>query len=100
MMPVKFVLENPAFILAYAIGVNLFTFFLFGTDKKLAKEHRYRIPEKVLIILTLMGGGVGAMIGMYFFHHKTKKPTFYIGIPVIMCAQVLILFNAAGGPNW
>lgn len=72
--------------------MNLAAFILFGADKSKAVHHRWRIPEATLFLSALLGGGIGAWIGMYVFHHKTRKWYFVIGIPVITIAQ-LSLFH-------
>ena len=56
----------------YLIVINVLAFTLMGIDKSKAKRHLWRIPEKTLFLSALLGGGTGAIIGMYFFHHKTR----------------------------
>lgn len=68
----------------YLLAVNFITFLLYGDDKSRARRHAWRIPEKVLIGAAVIGGSIGALLGMSIFHHKTRKPKFYIGIPLIM----------------
>lgn len=70
-------------ICIYLLLTNLITFITFGIDKSKAKKHAWRIPEKTLFLLALLGGGIGAWLGMYTFHHKTKHTTFVFGIPLI-----------------
>lgn len=75
-----------------AIGIlimNIATFLLFGLDKTFAKEKMWRIPEAVLLGIALLGGSFGAYAGMLAFRHKTRKPAFRVGIPVIIIAQCL-----------
>ena len=67
------------------------TFIIYGIDKYKSIKHQYRISEKTLIILPILGGSFGAFIGMIIFHHKTKKKKFIILIPVIMLLWVYIL---------
>lgn len=76
----------------YLMIVNVVAWLVYGLDKQKAKRHVWRIPERVLIAFAAAGGSVGALAGMMMFRHKTKKPKFYIGVPVIMIAQVLILY--------
>lgn len=82
-------MENQLYI--YLIAVNLITFFLYGADKSKARRHAWRIPEKVLLGAAVIGGSLGALIGMRFFHHKTRKPLFYIGVPMILLIQIILL---------
>ncbi len=60
-------------------------------DKQKAKRGAWRIPEKSLFIITLLGGGIGTIVGMYLFRHKTKKMYFTIGFPVILISEVALL---------
>ncbi len=67
------------YILAgYLAVMNLVTFFVYGSDKKRAREQRYRIPEKRLFLLAAIGGPVGALLGMIVFHHKNRKARFWL----------------------
>lgn len=66
------------------------TFLLYGLDKLLAKLHARRIPERVLILAAVLGGSIGALLGMFVFRHKVRKPKFYIGIPVILLLQIAL----------
>lgn len=76
----------------YLIAINLISFAAYGIDKRRAKLGKWRISEAVLLILALIGGAVGAMIGMQTFRHKTKKPKFYIGVPVIFVLHLILIF--------
>lgn len=78
----------------YVIIINLMTFIVYGIDKRKAMLHQWRIPETTLIMLAVIGGSIGAWFGMQFFHHKTRHPKFYIGIPLIMIAEFALLVVA------
>lgn len=80
------------FLYLYVAAVNVVTFFIYGLDKSKAKAGRWRIPEANLIFLAVLGGSVGALAGMRFFHHKTRKPKFYIGIPAILLIQIILIY--------
>ena len=56
--------------------MSLITFVTFGVDKKRAVRNQYRISEKALITISLIGGGIGGWLGMRVFHHKTRKLKF------------------------
>ena len=71
----------------YLIIINIITFITYGIDKAKARKGAWRITEKTLIGLAVAGGSIGAMAGMSFFHHKTRKPLFKIGIPVILLIE-------------
>ena len=75
----------------YLILINFITFFMYGIDKRKAIKGHWRIAENILLGMTLAGGSVGALIGMYIFHHKTRKIKFYVGVPLILLTQALLL---------
>ena len=85
----------------YLLIVNVITLFLMGIDKRRAIRNRQRIPERRLFLFAAIGGSVGALIGMYLFRHKTKHPSFVIGIPMILalhlaaaaCVAYLVRFS-------
>lgn len=80
------------FILWGLILINAITFVVYGIDKAKAVKGAWRIPERVLIGLAACGGGVGALLGMIIWHHKVRKPLFYIGVPAILIAEVIVAF--------
>ncbi len=80
-----------AYMTIYLAAVNLLTFYLFWSDKQRAKKEKWRIPERTLLGLSLLGGSAGAWFGMKLFHHKTKHKKFYLGIPAILVVQAVIL---------
>ena len=57
----------------YLLIINIITFIIYGIDKYKSIKHKYRISESTLIILPILGGALGAFLGMIIFHHKTKK---------------------------
>jgi len=65
-------------VLLLAIPLNFISFLLFGYDKFQAKRGGWRIPERVLLGLSLFGGGIGALAGMLAFRHKTRKNIFWL----------------------
>ena len=71
--------------------INTIAFLAMFIDKKKAEKDRWRIKESTLLTLALIGGSIGAIAGMYTFHHKTKKPRFFIGIPVIIVLQIMLI---------
>lgn len=76
------------FLPVYLLFMNLFGFVLMGSDKKRARKHRWRIPEKTLFLTSLLGGSLGTLAGMYFFHHKTRHWYFAAGMPAILALHV------------
>ena len=78
-------------ILIYVAVVNIAAFLMYGIDKWNAKRDFRRFPEKTLLVIAAIGGSIGAYVGMQLFHHKTRKPKFYIGIPLIFAIQMGVL---------
>lgn len=76
------------YVWIYLVCVNAFAFVLFGIDKQRARQGRWRISEKTLLTAAALGGSPGALAGMYLFHHKTKKKSFYLGIPAILLLEL------------
>ncbi len=74
----------------YLIAMNLLAFGLMGLDKSRARRGAWRIPEKTLFLSALMGGSLGANLGMQLFRHKTKKRAFVLGMPGILLLHLLL----------
>lgn len=74
----------------YLLIINLFTSVCYGVDKLMAKRNARRISELALLLLALLGGSVGAWIGMQVWRHKTKHAKFRWGVPMILLLQVAI----------
>jgi uncharacterized membrane protein YsdA (DUF1294 family) len=79
-------------VLLFAIPLTSINFLLFGYDKFQAKRNGWRIPERVLLGLTLFGGGIGGLAGMLVFRHKTRKNVFWLA--AIVGIGLLIYFTA------
>ena len=77
-------------ILFYLLTINAAGFVIMLADKRKAQKNQWRIPEATLITVALLGGSVGSLAGMRLFRHKTRKPKFYIGIPLILAAQLIL----------
>ena len=78
-------------ILLYLLIVNVITFLMMGYDKHEAKKGNWRISEKTLFTLVVIGGSIGGIIGMFTFRHKTKKWYFRFGFPIILILQILVV---------
>lgn len=76
----------------YLIAINIIGLIMMGVDKSKAKNHQWRIPEKTLILVAVIGGSLGSIIGMHTFRHKTKHAKFYIGLPLILIIQVVCVW--------
>lgn len=77
-------------LIIYLILITAVTFAIFGIDKFNAKKSWWRIPESTLFILAIIGGSIGALLGMHIFHHKTLHKKFTIGIPAILVLQIIL----------
>ncbi len=80
------------YFIIYLIVINIISFIAMYVDKKKARYGKWRIPEQSLLILALIGGSIGAIVGIYTFRHKTKKMRFTVGFPVILVLQIVLIF--------
>lgn len=78
-------------LLLYLIAINVVAFLLYGIDKWKAKRDAYRISEKTLLTVAILGGSVGAICGMRYFRHKTRHWYFRYGLPLILAVQLALL---------
>ena len=80
-------------LLTYFLGLNLLLFIFMGIDKRAAKRKKWRIPERRLLTLGIIGGGIGGILGMLVFHHKTHRIYFTICYVVnIICWGIAFLY--------
>lgn len=79
-------------LLIYYICLNLVTFFLYGLDKRKAKQRQWRISERVLLWLGALGGVAGALAGMQVFRHKTKHIRFLVLNPIFLIGHMVMLY--------
>lgn len=77
-------------VLAYIVLINIIAFVLYGMDKNRAKKKKQRISEKTLMRVCWWGGSFGALVGIHFFHHKTKHKKFSVGVPVLFGFQLIL----------
>ena len=71
-------------LLFYLVAINIIAFFLYGIDKWKARHDKWRVTEARLITISLLGGSLGAYLGMKVWHHKTQHPRFRFGLPLIL----------------
>lgn len=81
-----FTMQN---IIIYLIIINIIGFLVMYIDKQKAKKGKWRIPEKTIFIITVLGGGIGTISGIYAFRHKTQKLHFTIGLPTITILEII-----------
>lgn len=79
-------------ILYYLIVINIVTFLVYGLDKIRAKQGYWRISEATLLTLAIIGGSIGAWLGMKVWHHKTLHKKFKYGLPLILLAQIALIY--------
>ena len=77
----------------YIFIINMLTFIVFVVDKKRAVKNRWRISEKTLMTMTVIGGSFGALLSMSMFRHKTRKPLFKYGVPLVMIVELVIMYK-------
>ena len=82
-------------IIIYLIVINIIGFAIMYIDKQKAKKGKWRIPEKVIFIVTALGGGIGTIAGMYTFRHKTQKVGFVVGLPAITTVEIIAIIYFA-----
>ena len=77
-------------ILIYILLINLIAFYFYWNDKRRAKINKWRIPENTLLLIALIGGSIGALLGMKVFRHKTKHWKFKILVPLFLILQIVL----------
>ena len=83
--------EIQKIIIIYLTCINVATFITYGIDKLKAKRSKWRIPEATLLGLAVIGGSIGALLGMKVWHHKTMHKKFQFGIPMIIILQISLI---------
>ena len=78
-------------IIIYLVTINVIGFLVMWIDKRKAQKGSWRIQEKTLFMITLLGGGIGTISGMYTFRHKTQKMGFVIGFPAILILEIITI---------
>lgn len=79
------------YVVAYFLIINMLAFWSMYSDKQKAKKKQYRIPEKTLFMLAILGGSIGSIAGMQWCRHKTKHWYFKIGLPLILVVQIILV---------
>ena len=81
-------------LIYYLILINVIAFITIYIDKQKAIKHKWRVKESTLFLISIVGGSLGTLLGMFTFHHKTKHKKFTLGIPFILVIQVVISYFA------
>ena len=79
-------------LIYYLMVINIVTFLVYGIDKIKAKQGSWRISEATLLIFAVIGGSIGAMLGMKVWHHKTMHKKFKYGLPLILLGQIALIY--------
>ena len=79
-------------LIYYLMVINIVTFLVYGIDKIKAKQGSWRISEATLLIFAVIGGSIGALLGMKVWHHKTMHKKFKYGLPLILLVQIVLLY--------
>jgi uncharacterized membrane protein YsdA (DUF1294 family) len=82
------------YITAFLLSVNVIAFFMYGIDKWKAKKDKWRTSEATLLWLAVIGGSIGAWLGMKVWHHKTLHKKFRYGLPLIIIVQIALIIFA------
>lgn len=80
-----------SYLAYYLLAINVVTFIVYGIDKYKVKKAKWRIPEATLLLLAVLGGSIGAWMGMKVWHHKTMHKKFKYGIPAILLIQIALM---------
>lgn len=76
----------------YLIIVNVYLFGLMFYDKRQAVKNRWRVPESNMLFMGLIGGGLGGLVAMHLFHHKTRKLKFTICYIIGILVDGLLIY--------
>ena len=80
-----------SYLTYYLLAINAVAFIMYGIDKYKSKKAKWRISEATLLLLAVLGGSIGAWIGMKVWHHKTMHKKFKYGIPAILLIQIVLI---------
>lgn len=81
------------YVYSYLLIINIISFIVYFIDKRKAIKHRYRIPEKVLILISLFGGCFGSLLSMLVSHHKTKHIKFILLVPIFCLIWLYLIYK-------
>ena len=82
------------YITVFLLAVNVMAFFMYGIDKWKAKKDKWRTSEATLLWIAVIGGSIGAWLGMKVWHHKTLHKKFRYGLPLIIIVQIALIIFA------
>lgn len=79
-------------LIYYLIAINLLAILVYGLDKRRAIKNKWRVKELYLFLIAFLGGAIGSLMAMYVFHHKTKKISFVLGVPILILLNLGIFY--------
>ncbi|WP_336704591.1 DUF1294 domain-containing protein [Chryseobacterium indologenes] len=80
-------------MIPFLLIANLITFGVFGFDKWQAQKHQWRISENTLLVLSLLGGILGAASGMILFNHKVSKKSFLMKFILVVLIDLVVFYR-------
>lgn len=93
----EFLHASAAYLAGVYLIAGLIGFAAMGADKSRARRNRWRIPERALLLLAVLGGATGVLLGMRVFRHKTRHPRFTVTVPLLLLLQAVVLVLALVG---
>lgn len=87
----RFIYDHNVIFLVLFVLMNLLTLAMFHSDKKKAEKNAFRIPERDLLGFSACFGALGGILGMVLFHHKTRKPKFFLLVPFFAIVQLMLI---------
>jgi uncharacterized membrane protein YsdA (DUF1294 family) len=85
--------DNFKYVMLAIVIWNVVVFLIYGYDKRKSIKNQFRVSENKLITYAFLMGGIGAMAGMEFFHHKTKKWKFRVLIPIAIVVNIFFFIQ-------
>lgn len=79
-------------LIIYLLIINIIAIIITGYDKLCAKKRSWRVKERTLMFISILGGSVGMYVTMHLIRHKTRHLKFMLGIPVIIILQILLMW--------
>lgn len=80
------------YFIIYLIVINTIALIITIYDKRAAEKHKWRVKERTLMLISALGGAPLMYLTMLTIQHKTRKPLFMVGIPLIFIVECVIAF--------
>ena len=79
------------YVWIYLAAISITAVILTLHDKRAAKQSRWRVNERTLLLVSAMGGSAAMLLTMLRIHHKTRRVKFMVGIPVMIALQIIVI---------